>query len=107
MAEALQDLITKNAKDNEIDEPDLSMDYPISRGDDVEGTPEDNMVRQQAGDVSLQKHLAQHSSLFHRWPLGSVLHSRAHACTHRSTLAHSYMQTQIHTNTWMTECATC
>ncbi|XP_031425442.1 secretogranin-3 isoform X2 [Clupea harengus] len=43
VAEALQDLITKNAKDNEIEEPDLSMDYPISRGDDVDGTPEDNM----------------------------------------------------------------
>ncbi|XP_062405786.1 secretogranin-3 [Sardina pilchardus] len=43
VAEALQDLITKNAKDNEIDEPDLSMDYPISRGDDVDTAPEDNM----------------------------------------------------------------
>ncbi|KAG5270563.1 hypothetical protein AALO_G00194090 [Alosa alosa] len=43
VAEALQDLITKNAKDNEIDEPDMSMDYPISRGDDVDAAPEDNM----------------------------------------------------------------
>ncbi|XP_028812469.1 secretogranin-3 [Denticeps clupeoides] len=43
VAEALQDLITKNAKNNEIEEPDLSMDYPIARGDDVEETPGDNM----------------------------------------------------------------
>lgn len=44
VAEALQDLITKNAKDNEIEEPDLSMDYPITRGDNLEGPPEDIMV---------------------------------------------------------------
>lgn len=54
VAEALQDLITKNAKDNEIDEPDLSMDYPISRGDDVEGPPEDNMVRRHGTERTLR-----------------------------------------------------
>ncbi|KAL2088774.1 hypothetical protein ACEWY4_015673 [Coilia grayii] len=43
VAEALQDLITKNAKDNEIEEPDLSMDYPMTRGEDVDVAPEDNM----------------------------------------------------------------
>lgn len=44
VAQALQELITKNAKDNEIEEPDISMDYPISRGDDMDAAPEDNMV---------------------------------------------------------------
>ncbi|XP_063045123.1 secretogranin-3 isoform X2 [Engraulis encrasicolus] len=43
VAQALQELITKNAKDNEIEEPDISMDYPISRGDDMDAAPEDNM----------------------------------------------------------------
>ncbi|KAI1889670.1 hypothetical protein AGOR_G00165350 [Albula goreensis] len=33
VAEALQDIISKNAKNNEIE--DLSMDYPVSRADDV------------------------------------------------------------------------
>ncbi|XP_061078154.1 secretogranin-3-like isoform X2 [Conger conger] len=42
VAEALQELITKNAKDNEVD--DLSMDYPISRGNvGVEQNPDANM----------------------------------------------------------------
>lgn len=34
VAEALQDLITKNAKKNEVD--DISMEFPISRTKDVE-----------------------------------------------------------------------
>lgn len=38
VAEALQDLISKNAKNNEIE--DLSMDYPISRTDGVEQDPD-------------------------------------------------------------------
>ncbi|KAL4613333.1 secretogranin-3-like [Arapaima gigas] len=38
VAEALQDLITKNAKNNEIE--DFSMDYPISRANDREQSPD-------------------------------------------------------------------
>lgn len=34
VAEALQDLITKNAKKNEIDDENSDMDYPRSRGDE-------------------------------------------------------------------------
>ncbi|KAJ8343557.1 hypothetical protein SKAU_G00308860 [Synaphobranchus kaupii] len=42
VAEALQELITKNAKNNEVD--DLSMEYPVSRGDEgVEQNPDANM----------------------------------------------------------------
>nr|AGC24768.1 secretogranin III copy 1 [Anguilla anguilla] len=41
VAEALQDLISKNARNNEIE--DLSMDYPISRADDVEQNPDMNL----------------------------------------------------------------
>ncbi|KAI1904056.1 hypothetical protein AGOR_G00001750 [Albula goreensis] len=42
VAEALQELITKNARNNEVD--DLSMDYPVSRGDEgVEQNPDANM----------------------------------------------------------------
>ncbi|KAJ8340429.1 hypothetical protein SKAU_G00350620 [Synaphobranchus kaupii] len=41
VAEALQDLISKNSKNNEIE--DLSMDYPISRADDVEQNPDMNL----------------------------------------------------------------
>ncbi|XP_061101928.1 secretogranin-3-like isoform X2 [Conger conger] len=41
VAEALQDLISKNAKNNEI--KDLSMDYPISKMDDIEQNPDMNL----------------------------------------------------------------
>ncbi|XP_036399619.1 secretogranin-3 [Megalops cyprinoides] len=48
VAEALQDIITKNAKNNEVE--DLSMDYPVSRADDVEQSPDESMeVAEKAG----------------------------------------------------------
>ncbi|XP_045073722.1 secretogranin-3 isoform X3 [Coregonus clupeaformis] len=41
VAEALQDLITKNAKNNEIE--DLGVDYPITRGDQDDDNPDASM----------------------------------------------------------------
>lgn len=41
VAEALQDLITKNAKNNEIE--DLGVDYPITRGDQDDENPDASM----------------------------------------------------------------
>ncbi|KAM6979638.1 secretogranin-3 [Aplochiton taeniatus] len=41
VAEALQDLITKNAKNNEID--DLGIDYPATRGNQEDLNPDANM----------------------------------------------------------------
>ncbi|XP_045564966.1 secretogranin-3 isoform X2 [Salmo salar] len=41
VAEALQDLITKNAKNNEIE--DLGVDYPITRGDQDDQNPDASM----------------------------------------------------------------
>ncbi|XP_029576756.1 secretogranin-3 isoform X3 [Salmo trutta] len=41
VAEALQDLITKNAKNNEIE--DLGVDYPVTRGDQDDQNPDASM----------------------------------------------------------------